>query len=172
MRMPPSSRNFIHRFVYRFASSATGATVFSMLAPPLDRILIKFTSGKISASKLFSGVAVYTLTSVGAKSGKKRETTLFGVTVGNKVVLIASNWGKANHANWYYNLKANPQASLAFNGKAKQYRAHEALGKEREDYWAHMTSVYDIYENYVDRAKGRVLPVMVMIPVEVESENI
>ena len=167
--VPSTSRHFIHRYVYQFASSAMGAKIFSVLAPPLDRMLIKLTRGKSSASKLLSGEAVYTLTSVGAKSGLNRDTTLFGVTNGNKIIFIASNWGKAIHASWYYNLKANPKATITFNGKAARYIAHQAVGEERELSWAHMTSVYDIYEKYIDRTDGRVIPVMIMIPVETQA---
>jgi deazaflavin-dependent oxidoreductase (nitroreductase family) len=159
---PAKSKPTIQRAVYRFASSAMGAKVFSMIAPPLDSLIVKLTRGKSSASKIFSGEAVYTLRSIGAKSGQERETTLFGVADGNNVIFIASNWGKAKYPSWYHNLKANPKASISFNGITTRYIAHEAKGKEREAKWAHMTSVYDIYEKYVGRTGGRVIPVMIM----------
>jgi deazaflavin-dependent oxidoreductase (nitroreductase family) len=160
------SKHFIQRFIYLFASSAMGAKVFSVIAPPLDRLIITLTGGKSSASKIFSGESVYTLTSVGAISGLERETTLFGVADGNNIIFIASNWGKEKYPNWYHNLKANPKASITFNGKTTQYIAHEAEGEEREAKWAYMISVYDIYENYVARTGGRVIPVMIMTAVK------
>ena len=163
---PAESKHFIQHFVYQFAASAMGAKVFSVIAPPLDRLFIKLTRGKSSASKVFSGESVYTLTSIGAISGLEREVTLFGVADGNNIIFIASNWGKAKYPSWYHNLKANPKASITFNGKTTQYIAREAEGEEREAKWARMTYVYDIYENYVARTGGRVIPVMIMTAVK------
>jgi deazaflavin-dependent oxidoreductase (nitroreductase family) len=160
------SKHFVHRLVYLFASSVMGAKVFSVIAPPLDRLVVKLSRGKSSASQLFSAESVYTLTSVGAKSGLERETTLFGVADGNNVIFIASNWGKAKYPGWYHNLKANPKASISFSGITSSYVAHEAKGEEREEKWSHVTSVYDIYENYVGRTGGRVIPVMIMRPLK------
>lgn len=159
-----NSRHIIHRAVYRFASSAFGARVFSVVAPPLDRLLIKLSAGKSSASKVFSGEAIYLLTSIGAKSGLERKTPLFGVKDGDNILFIASNWGRAGYPSWYHNLKENPEAWISFNGKSHPYIAREAQGEKRETKWKLVISVYDIYENYVGRTGGRVIPVMILTP--------
>lgn len=160
------SPNFLHRMVQKVSSSAWGAGFLSVVLNPLDQLAMRLTGGKSSLTEVFAGQAVYTLTSRGAKSGLERKVTLLGFPDGDKVFLIASNWGKANYPSWYHNLKANPEASLTFNGKTAVYRAYEAEGEEREAGWEKAVAAYGGYENYKARTAGRIIPVMVLTPVE------
>lgn len=163
---PARSKNIIHQSVSMFASSVVGAKIFSVIAPPLDQLVVKWSGGKSSESQILSRVPIFVLTATGAKSGLARKTTLFGVPDGDKVVLIASNWGKSSYPSWYHNLKANPEASLTFHGETTKYIAHEARGEEREDGWEGAISLYKGYGNYAQRTGERVIPVMIMTPLK------
>jgi len=87
-----------------------------------------------------------------------------GLPDGGKMVLIASNFGQKHHPGWYYNLKANPECMVRFNGITQSYMARESTGDEREKYFRLGVSYYVGYEKYELRAAPRHIPVMVLEP--------
>ena len=76
------------------------------------------------------------LTSKGAKSGVQRTTPLIYFTDGDRVVLIASNYGGTRHPAWYYNVKADPAVTLLGGGFEGKFTGEEATGAERQRLWA------------------------------------
>ena len=65
------------------------------------------------AAALFTGLPLITLTTTGAKSGRPRSVPLVGVPYGERLILIASNWGQAKHPAWYHKvLKAHPEVKV------------------------------------------------------------
>lgn len=159
-----STANPIRRLVTAVASSALGARIFSVLLPPLDRLVYTLSSGKYSLTGLVTGLPVYVLTSTGAQSGLARQVTLLGFADGENVILIASNWGQAHYPAWYHNLTAHPRAALAHRGETRAYIAHEATGAERESAWQRAVLLYPGYEQYLARTSGRGIPVMILTP--------
>ena len=87
-----------------------------------------------------------------------------GIEDGERVVLIASNFGRAHHPAWYHNLRANPVATLSVRGRENTYIAREAAGIEREDYWRQAVELYAGYAAYQKRTGGRKIPIMVLTP--------
>lgn len=104
------------------------------------------------------------LTHTGAKSGKRRTTPLLYFTDGEGVVLVASKGGAASHPAWYHNVKANPDVEASTDGRPVPYRAHEAVGGERERLWALATTLYSGYDDYQAKAGDRTIPVIVLSP--------
>ena len=82
-----------------------------------------------------------------------------------KIILIASNFGRAQHPSWYYNLKANPHATLSSGDFTGEYLAHEAVGEERDYAWQRATFLYGGYNAYRQRASHRTIGVFVLTPV-------
>ena len=79
------------------------------------------------------------------------------------MVLIASKGGNVKHPAWYWNLKANPQASfLGPGGLTGDYVAREAEGDERSRLWAEAVDYYDGFATYQGRTDGRRIPVVVL----------
>jgi deazaflavin-dependent oxidoreductase (nitroreductase family) len=83
---------------------------------------------------------------------------------GEKLVVIASNFGQTKHPAWYYNLRAHPEATVTLRGRTRNYVAHEASASEREQYWQRATSVYAGYATYEVRAGERQIPIFVLEP--------
>ena len=48
--------------------------------------------------------SVLLLHTMGRKSGKTYTTSLSYYRDGNSYLLVASNWGRENHPNWFHNL--------------------------------------------------------------------
>jgi deazaflavin-dependent oxidoreductase (nitroreductase family) len=131
---------------------------------PLDLLLIRLSKGRYSLTGILSGLPVVTLTAVGARSGRPRTLPLVGIPDGERVVLIASNFGRPHHPAWHHNLLANPEARLTSHGRTGIYIAHEATGAERGRYWGRAVDLYSGYTVYQARAGGRAIPVMVLTP--------
>jgi len=133
--------------------------------PHADAFMLRLTHGKRTITQI-AGLPVIQLISTGAKTGQPRLSPLVGVIDGEKIALIASNFGQKHNPGWYYNLKANPQCFVQFNGRSGMYRAREAAGDEREAYWQTAVSYYKGYEAYRRRAAPRRIPVIVLEKVE------
>lgn len=141
--------------------------VTALLAPILhhvDMFILRLSGGKWDITHL-SGLPVIELTTTGAKSGQPRTLPLAGLPDGDRLVLIASNFGREHNPAWYYNLKAYPKCSVKRNGQAGAYIARETEGDERERYWNLAISYYLGFEAYKRRAAHRKIPVMVLDPI-------
>ena len=154
----------IYRLVQIPLSSSVASWFFRGVLHYLDRPIMRWSNNRISLPAILVGLPVIMLTTTGAKSGKKRVMPVVGIGDGEKVVLIASYFGSQRHPAWYYNLRANPEATLAFAGYEGQYVAHEAIGAERERYWQMANGVYRGFEAYQRRTAGRLIPVLVLVP--------
>lgn len=83
--------------------------------------------------KLSPGLPVVVLTSIGAKSGERREVPLAYFTEGDDVVLIASNYGGERHPAWYHNLRANPTCELHIGPHGGTFVAKEVDDRADRD---------------------------------------
>jgi len=160
-----SQPHWWQRVAQAVASSRYGSKVASRLLPHIDRTMLRLSDNRFSFSSVVSHVPVVMLTTTGAKSGLPRSVPLLAFPDGAKVILIASSFGNHKHPAWYFNLRANPQALLAFHGQQPwPYIAREANGVERETYWQRAARAYPGYDAYKARANGREIPVMVLEP--------
>jgi len=115
---------------------------------------------------MLAGLPVVTLTTTGARSGLPRSLPLVGIEDGDRVVLIASNYGRSRHPAWYYNLRAHPEVRLSIRERTGVYLAREATAAEHEAYWRAAVALYRGFEAYQKRAgrAARRIPIMVLTP--------
>ena len=147
------------------ASSRYGARLASRLLPSIDRTVLRLSSNRFTLSSALSHVPVVMLSTTGAKTGLPRTVPLLALAGAGMVALAASSFGSTKHPAWYYNLRANPEARLAFHGQpAMPYVAREAVGAERDAYWQQATAAYLGYDAYKQRTGGREIPIMVLTP--------
>ena len=106
------------------------------------------------------------LTTIGRKSGEPRSLPLIYGEADGAYVIIASKGGLPNHPIWYLNLEANPECDLMVGAKAVKARARVAEGAEREALWKQMAEIYPPYDEYQTNAGDRVIPVVVLDPVD------
>ncbi len=152
------------RAVQQVARTRPGSWFMVRTLHHMDRAVLKLSQGRYTAAGTLTGLPVLTLTTTGAKSGLPRSVPLIGFPDGERVVLIASNFGQGHHAAWYYNLKAHPQATLTVGDQTTPYVAREAEGEERERYYRQAIALYPGYADYRKRAGTRQIPVMVLTP--------
>jgi deazaflavin-dependent oxidoreductase (nitroreductase family) len=137
---------------------------FSHFIHYVDLISLKISRGTFSISGFLTGWPIITLTTVGARSGLFRTLPLVGIPDGEKIILIASNFGRSKHPSWYYNLLANPKARVAVDGKERNYLARQAMEEEYELYWHKAIHTNPGYIRYRERAGERRIPIVVLIP--------
>jgi deazaflavin-dependent oxidoreductase (nitroreductase family) len=113
---------------------------------------------RIYRNRRFMGFKVLMLTTVGARSGQMRRTTLgFFVDPDNADawIIVASAGGAASHPGWYFNLARNPEQVWIEVGKQKLRVAPEQLkGAERAAAWQRVVTEapgYATYETKTDR---------------------
>jgi deazaflavin-dependent oxidoreductase (nitroreductase family) len=161
------SRAGWQRAAQHLTASKMGAKIFAKLLPMLDRPLLKLTNERYSTAGLLGGVPTIMLTTTGAKSGQPRRMPLIATPDGDRIVLVASNWGQSRNPAWYYNLRKNPQATVEYGGQKASYIAHEVTDPaEYERLWQKVNQVYLGYEKYRKWADERTIPLMVLEPVQ------
>ena len=160
MNIKPNSN---HKFFHRFLMLKPVSAFLAVILHRADNFLLRLTKGNRTFTQLV-GLPIIQLTAKGARSGRWRTMPLVGVPDGEKLVLIASNFGQKHYPGWYHNLKAHPECEVRFNGKSRAYYARESMKAEREQYFQLAVSYYGGYEKYAMRAAPRKVPVMVLEP--------
>jgi deazaflavin-dependent oxidoreductase (nitroreductase family) len=155
--------NAFQRLIYRIVMLRSVTAFFALAMHHLDTAALRLTSGKYTISE-FAGWNIIQLRTIGAKTKRPRTLPLLALFDGNKIALIASNFGREHNPGWYYNLKANPHCQALFKGRLREYVARETEGEEREMYFQMAVSHYAGYQKYRERAAHRHIPVMVLEP--------
>ena len=140
------------RGMQRLVATRLGAAVHRMIAAPLDASIMKASGGRVSFA---AGVLpVVVLTSIGARSGQRRETPLAYFTDGDGVILTAANYGGARHPGWYHNLSAHPECELHIGRRGGPFVAHEIEGADRERLFSLAVDLYRGYRTYTQLTDG------------------
>jgi deazaflavin-dependent oxidoreductase (nitroreductase family) len=158
--------NAAQRLMRRLGGTRPAAWLFARLQHRLDLPVLRLTRGRGSVTAAVSGLPIVALTTTGARTGQSRTMPIVGIPDGDRLVLVASNYGSTRHPGWYFNLKAHPQCMVAFRGKRYEMEAYEADGEERDRLWALDCSVYPARRNYAAWTAGRRIPVMVLQPIK------
>lgn len=160
MDAPQPSMTRPERIVRRFLMSRPGIWFGRYVLPRLDRPLLYLSRGRFSMSP---GQPILLLVTIGAKSGQPRSTPLLYFPDGERIVVIASNGGRARHPGWYHNLRAHPHATVYARGRVGAYVAREANGEERAALWRKAVDYFAGFTLYEERTT-RHIPVIVLTP--------
>lgn len=135
----------------------------------MDPLVLNASGGKYTATTLLTGLPVVWLTTIGARSGKPRTTPLVGIPHKNRLVLVASYFGKNHNPSWFTNLKANPEVQITANGFRARCLAQEVFSPEYEILWEIAISMYPGYASYKQRANGRHIPLIALTALDQSS---
>ncbi len=156
------SPNVIQRAMRRIIAARPITWVLARTIHHIDGAVMRASGGRATAGGLLTGLPLIQLTTTGAKSGQPRRVPLVGIPDGERLILIASNWGQAKHPAWYYNLRANPVAEVTRGGVTRTLTARELTGAERDAAWTRALALYPGYQGYADRANERDIPVIAL----------
>jgi deazaflavin-dependent oxidoreductase (nitroreductase family) len=127
----------------------------------INAFLIRISGGRIG-SKLGTQT-ILILHTVGRKSGLPRSIPIAYFFYEDKYLIVESNWGKDQHADWYFNLRKNPQASIEVNGETIKVNGTFAEGEEYTRLWEYATKKHPPYSEYQKITKRRI-PIAVLKP--------
>jgi deazaflavin-dependent oxidoreductase (nitroreductase family) len=109
-------------------------------------------------------VPVLLLDHVGRKSGKAFTTPLLYLEDGARLVVVGSQGGLPRNPQWFHNLVANPETTVALKGeRSRAVRARVAEPDERAELWPRLVDLYadfDDYQSWTDRE----IPVVILDP--------
>ena len=156
---------------YSSAIRALGGTrAFSWVgARTLHRLDAPFAEKRRSVTTLGTDFPLCYLTVRGRKTGLARTVPLLHVADGERVVLIASNWGRRSHPAWALNLDAVSEAVVTVSGSSRRMHVRRATAEESERYWVDALRFWPGYESYRARA-GREIRMFVLDPLDTGIE--
>jgi deazaflavin-dependent oxidoreductase (nitroreductase family) len=118
-------------------------------------------NGGQATSGPFVGRPVLILTTIGARSGERRETPLVYSRHGDHHVVIASKGGSPSHPSWYHNLVANPAVIVEVLGERIPARARVAAGDEHDRLYQAQAAMMPAFTEYQLKT-SRKIPVVVL----------
>ncbi|MCX2712382.1 nitroreductase family deazaflavin-dependent oxidoreductase [Mycolicibacterium sp. J2] len=158
MANPPRPLNA--KQVERLNAPSTGTAIKWMSRA--QTWLFKKSGGKL-ANKFLRGAEVGILTTTGRKTGELRDSPLLFLQEGNRIVLVASQGGRATNPMWYLNLKANPNIGFQTKNEKLNLVARDATDAERDEYWPKLDAMYADFANYRSYT-DRKIPIVICDP--------
>jgi deazaflavin-dependent oxidoreductase (nitroreductase family) len=131
-------------------------------ANAMTRFLMKtMTSWHRRSGDRFQGMDLVYLTTVGARSGERRQTTVSRFPDSERSwLVVASAGGAARHPAWYHNIAAHPdQVWAEVGGQRHPVRAEQLEAEERAQAWQRITASQPRYAGY-QRKTDRDIPVI------------
>ncbi|MBX7448265.1 nitroreductase family deazaflavin-dependent oxidoreductase [Mycolicibacterium sp. 3033] len=124
--------------------------------------LFKKSGGRLG-NKFLRGAEVGILTTIGRKSGEARDSPLLFLQEGRRIVLVASQGGRATNPMWYLNLRANPRITFQTKKETLELVARDATDAERDEYWPKLDAMYPDFQNYRSYT-DRKIPIVICDP--------
>ncbi|MGI9606455.1 MAG: nitroreductase family deazaflavin-dependent oxidoreductase [Acidimicrobiales bacterium] len=154
--------NGAQRAMQNAASTGRAAWIFQRTLYPVDRVLFRLTSGRLTVPGIVAGLPVILLTTTGRKSGEPRTMPLLGVPLDDDIAIIGTNYGQQNTPGWVYNLEADPTATVEWRDSSIDVVARPADEAEADRAFELATDVYAGYAAYRERARARTIRVFVL----------
>jgi deazaflavin-dependent oxidoreductase (nitroreductase family) len=143
------------RFMLNMIKRAEAVPVMHNLLVPLDRTLFKATKGRASLAHFGAGKSQVMqnllLTTVGRKSGKRRDSPVLFLDHEGGYVVVGSRYGSEQHPGWTYNLLADPHASVIVRGREQRVTARRLSEDELEALWPQLLRIYPAWQDYRER---------------------
>ena len=129
-----------------------------------QQIIDEFRANEGRVGGMFEGMPLLLLHHKGARSGTDRVNPLAYLTDDRRFVVFASKGGAPTNPDWYWNLKANPDVTIEVGNDEIEATASEAAGEQRERLFRAQADRFPQFDDYVRKAAGRTIPVIVLTP--------
>jgi deazaflavin-dependent oxidoreductase (nitroreductase family) len=124
-----------------------------------NAFLIRISNGRIGSQLGTQSILV--LHTTGRKSGQPRTAPVAYFERDGRYLLVGSNWGKPNDADWVRNLRHEPRARIDVKGRSFDVAAREAQGDEYAELWQYVTGKHPPYLQYQQMTSRRI-PIMIL----------
>lgn len=139
----------------------TGETMNPLmkLIPKLHVALYRATRGELGGKMM--GLGVVLLTTVGAKTGKRRTTPVAFVRREGGYLVIASNGGQPHHPAWYVNQKKTGTMHIQIMDREMDVDVTDLTGEAYEQAWKDVLAVAPAYGDYKKKTTRRI-PILLL----------
>jgi deazaflavin-dependent oxidoreductase (nitroreductase family) len=127
----------------------------------LNTFAIRLSGGRLGTQ--LGTQTILLLHTFGRKSGRHYITPIAHFQTDWYYFLVGSNWGKDRNADWYYNLLAQPGATIEVKGRKIPVEARLAEGPEYDRLWKYAIERHPPYLHYKEMTK-RHIPIVVLEP--------
>jgi len=156
------SANRLQRGVRKVAATRPGAWLLSRAVRHLDGFVLRATRERTSLTAIAAGLAVVTLSTTGARTGRRRTIPLMGIPYDGTIAVAGANFGQRGTPGWVHNLAALPDAEVRYRGRALKVTARPATEGEFVELTDAAAVVYPPSAGYVRRAEGRRIRVFIL----------
>ena len=127
-----------------------------------SKIIEEFRANEGRVGGRFESRPLLLLHHKGAKTGKVRINPLAYQPLSNDSwAVFGSKGGHPTNPDWYYNLRANPEATVEIGTETIDVIAREAEGDERERIWTKQKELMPGFADYEEKTTRRI-PVIVL----------
>ena len=127
-----------------------------------QKIIDEFRANGGRVGGMFEGAPLLLLHTTGARSGLERVHPLMYQQVGDELAVFASKAGAPTNPDWYYNLRAHPDAQIEVGTETLPVRARVGEGEERDRIWERQKQQFPNFAEYEKTAGGRKIPVVLL----------
>ncbi len=127
-----------------------------------QKIIEEFRANGGKVGGMFEGAPLLLLHTTGAKSGLERVHPLMYQQVGDELAVFASKAGAPTNPDWFYNLRAHPDAEVEVGAETVPVRARVAEGDEADRIWERQKQLFPNFAEYEKTAGGRKIPVVLL----------
>lgn len=139
------------------APDASREEVFAWNAAVLEEY--RANGGRVGGA--MAGMDLLLLTTTGARSGKPRSILTLHHRDGDRYLVVASNFGKPRHPDWYHNLVSTPEVTVEVEGERFAADAVVLDGAERDRAFETVARRYPFYAGY-QAGVTRTIPVVAL----------
>jgi deazaflavin-dependent oxidoreductase (nitroreductase family) len=126
------------------------------------QIIDEFRANDGVVGGMFEGATLLILHSTGAKTGNQRLAPLMYQANNGGYAIFASKAGATDNPDWFYNLKANPEASIEVGTDTVEVTARVLGDDERDPIWDAQKKAYPQFAGYEKTSDGRKIPVVLL----------
>jgi deazaflavin-dependent oxidoreductase (nitroreductase family) len=129
------------------------------------RVIEEFRANGGRVGGAYLGTPLLLLTTTGARSGRPHTTPLVYLVDDDGLVVFGTKGGAPTNPDWYYNLRADPIATVEVGTETFEARARITAGDERARLFARQAERRPQLAEYQART-SREIPAVVLTPVD------
>jgi deazaflavin-dependent oxidoreductase (nitroreductase family) len=126
-----------------------------------QKIIDEFRANHGAVGGPFEGTPLVLLTTVGARTGRRRTVPVTFLQDGGRIVVFASNAGAPAHPAWYHNLLANPGVTVETGRETYAATAQPLEDAERDALYARQAEIAPAFAEY-QAGTNRVIPAVAL----------
>lgn len=127
-----------------------------------SQIISEFRENGGKVGGPFEGRPLLLLHHKGARTGTERVAPLMYQEVDGGYAVFASKGGADTNPDWYYNIKANPEAKVEVGTETVDVEARVAQGDEYHRIWEKHKSDFPVFARYEAKTARDHIPVIVL----------